>query len=104
MKPRLVFMGTPEFGVPTLRHLHAQGFPITAVVTRPDKPRGRGYTETPSPVKQAALALNLPVLQPESVNTAEALASLSAATPDVIVVAAFGQILKPPVLALPRWG
>jgi methionyl-tRNA formyltransferase len=104
MRPRLVFMGTPEFGVPTLRHLARSGFPVAAVVTQPDKPRGRGHAEIPSPVKQAARELGLPVLQPDSVNTPEALAALTQAAPEVIVVAAFGQILKAPLLALPRWG
>lgn len=104
MPPRLVFMGTPEFGVPTLRLLARSGYSVAAVVTQPDKPRGRGCAPSFSPVKQAALELGLPVLQPANVNTPEALAALTGSAPEIIVVAAFGQILRSPLLALPRLG
>jgi len=104
MRPRLVFMGTPDFGVPTLRHLAVQGFPIALVITQPDKPCGRGYAETQSSVKRVSQELGLPVFQPDHVNDPEPLRILSENHPDVIVVAAFGQILKPALLALPRWG
>jgi methionyl-tRNA formyltransferase len=103
-KPRLLFMGTPDFAVPTLQHLVAQQFPVAAVVTRPDKPKGRGYAETPSAVKVAALAAGLEVWQPESVNTPEFLARLKASGADIVVVAAFGQIMKTEFLATPPWG
>jgi methionyl-tRNA formyltransferase len=103
-QPKLVFMGTPDFAVPTLRHLAEAGFPIAAVVTRPDKPKGRGYAETPSAVKQAALELGLTVWQPDNVNTPEFLAQLQQAGVDVVVVAAFGQILKSELLYGPRLG
>src|SRR5690606_13022915 len=63
--PRLLFMGTPDFAVPSLRALVAAGFPVDAVITQPDRPRGRGHRLTPSPVKAAALELALPVWQPE---------------------------------------
>lgn len=103
-KPGVAFMGTPEFAVPTLRHLVQQGFPVKAVVTGADKPRGRGYAQTPSPVKQAALAAELAVWQPADVNAGEFLSGLRQAAPDVLVVVAFGQILKAGVLELPPWG
>jgi methionyl-tRNA formyltransferase len=93
-KPALVFMGTPEFAVPTLRHLAEQKFPITAVVTRPDKPQGRGHQERPPAVKVLAQELGIPVWQPENVNTPEFLVALKQAVVEVVVVAAFGQILK----------
>jgi methionyl-tRNA formyltransferase len=103
-KPRLLFLGTPEFAVPTLRHLVAKHFPLAAVVTRPDKPKGRGYAETPSAVKLAAQAAGLEVWQPENVNTPEFLAQLKASGVAVAVVAAFGQILKPEFLVAPSLG
>lgn len=97
-------MGTPDFGVPTLRYLAERGFSLKAVVTQPDKPSGRGYQDAYSAVKQAALELGLPVLQPENVNEPAALETLAGYQPEVMVVAAFGQILKPALLALPRLG
>ncbi|NTV53408.1 MAG: methionyl-tRNA formyltransferase [Candidatus Firestonebacteria bacterium] len=103
-KPRLLFMGTPDFAVPTLRHLAARQFPLAAVVTRPDKPKGRGYAETPSAVKLAAQAAGLDVWQPESVNTPEFLERLKQAAVEIVVVAAFGQILKNEFLATPPLG
>ncbi len=103
LRPRLIFMGTPDFGVPTLRHLAREGFPVAAVVTRPDKPSGRGLASQASPVKAAASELGLKVLQPADVNSAEFLETLAVLQPEVIVVAAFGQILKSGLLTLPRW-
>ncbi|MCK5219756.1 methionyl-tRNA formyltransferase, partial [bacterium] len=103
-RPRLIFMGTPDFAVPTLRELAARGFPVAAVVTRPDKPRDRGLREAITPVKQAALDLGFPVLQPGNTNTPEFLKQLSAFRPDVLVVAAFGQILKCEILDKPPLG
>lgn len=93
-------MGTPQFAVPSLAAL-AQHFDIVAVVTQPDAPAGRGRTLTPSPVKQFALAHNLVVLQPETLKPPEVVAQLRDVAPDVIVVAAFGQILRQDVLDLP---
>lgn len=104
IRPRLIFMGTPDFGVPTLRELAVRGFPVAAVVTRPDKPRDRGQREAFTPVKQAALDLGLSILQPENVNTPDFLKQISAYQPDVLVVAAFGQILKCQVLDKPPLG
>lgn len=101
---RVVFMGTPDFAVPALKQLGAAGYPVVAVVTQPDRPRGRGKKVHPSPVKQAALELNLPVLQPQRVKEAEFIQTLKKLAPDVIVVAAFGQILPKEILQLPKHG
>ncbi len=101
--PRLVFMGSPDFAVPSLEALAAR-YPIVGVVTQPDRPAGRGGTLKPPAVKQAALRLGLPVIQPEKLRQPEAMDQLRAWAPDLIVVAAFGQILRPEVLDLPPFG
>jgi methionyl-tRNA formyltransferase len=101
---RIVFAGTPEFAVPSLEALHAAGHRIVAVYTQPDRPAGRGRALTPSPVKQRALALGLRVEQPGSLKSAAARAQLAAADADVMVVVAYGLLLGPKVLALPRHG
>ncbi len=102
---RVLFMGTPEIAIPTLRALVAMpDIAVVAVVTRRDQPVGRGQTLTPPPVKRAVQDLGLPVLQPGSLKRAEAQALLASYAPDVIVVFAFGQILPPAVLALPPHG
>ena len=101
---RVVFMGTPEFAVPALRHLILNGYQMVAVYTRPDKPAGRGRSLASSPVKRAALAWGLPLVQPVSLKKTEAVAELAGFHPDVIVVAAFGQILPQKVLDIPRYG
>jgi methionyl-tRNA formyltransferase len=100
---RIVFMGTPTFAVPVLLALAGQ-HEVVAVVTQPDRPAGRGRSMTSSPVKQAALAADLPIFQPETLRDAKAVARLAAWHPDAIVVAAFGQILPPSVLELPSHG
>jgi methionyl-tRNA formyltransferase len=100
---RLVFMGTPEFAVPVLEALVGQ-YQIVAVVTQPDQATGRGRRVEPSPIKKTALAHDLPLLQPPSLRRPEATAELKELAPDVIVVAAFGQILPPEVLAIPPHG
>ena len=97
---RIIFMGTPDFAVPSLRALAAD-HQVVAVVTQPDAPAGRGRELVQSAVKQAALELGLPVLQPLSLKQPEASAELSALRPDIIFVAAFGQILRRAVLDLP---
>ncbi len=99
---RVVFMGTPEFAVPALRALLDARHQVVAVVTRPDAPQGRGRVLAPSPVKAAALAHELRVLQPARVNAPESVAEIAACEPDVLVVVAFGAILKAPLLAVPR--
>ncbi|MFC1929294.1 methionyl-tRNA formyltransferase [Chloroflexota bacterium] len=101
---RLVFMGTPDFAVPPLEHLILNHYQIVAVYTQPDRPAGRGRSLLPSPVKAAAQSRNLPVVQPESLKSAEVVAQLVDFKPDVIVVAAFGQILPKSVLEIPRYG
>ena len=107
---RLVFMGTPGFAVPSLRALlaldHVAGRParVVAVVTQPDRPAGRGRHMQASPVKQLALEAGLPVLQPERLRRPESVAALRAYRPDLIVVAAFAQILSREVLDLPPHG
>lgn len=100
----MLFMGTPEFAVPPLEKLVQEHCPPVAVYTQPDKPGGRGRSLTMSPVKMAALRLALPVVQPDSLNENETVARLAGFQPEVIVVAAYGQILPRPVLALPRYG
>lgn len=101
---KIVFMGTPAFAVPSLRMLLEEGYEVAAVVTQPDRPQGRKKTLMPSPVKEAALELGLPVLQPERMRRPEAVAELAAYEPDLIVTAAYGQILPKSVLDLPRNG
>lgn len=101
---RIVFMGTPEFAVPSLQLLINNGYEVVAVVTQPDRPKGRKRTLTPPPVKEEALALGLPVLQPERMRSSEAALALAQYRPDLIVTAAYGQILPKGVLELPRLG
>src|SRR5512139_2910075 len=103
MTTRIVFMGSPDFSLPTLRAL-AEQYPIAGVVTQPDRPAGRGRTLTPPPVKQLAVELGLPIIQPRRLRQPEAMEQLLAWAPDLIVVAAFGQILRPEVLELPAHG
>jgi methionyl-tRNA formyltransferase len=102
---RLVFMGTPEFAVPSLKSLLDSGEEIAAVVTQPDRPRrSRSSPPAPSPVKIEAMGRGLPVLQPASVRDPEFVGALGVIAPQTIVVVAFGQILPEAVLALaPRW-
>ncbi|HQJ11542.1 MAG TPA: methionyl-tRNA formyltransferase, partial [Anaerolineae bacterium] len=103
MEPRIVFMGTPKFALPTLEKL-CDAYPVVGVVTQPDRPAGRGRRCVAPPVKQLAEAEGIPVFQPERLRTIEAIEHLRAWMPDLIVVAAFGQILPPAVLELPRFG
>ncbi len=100
---RVVFMGTPEFAVPTLLALH-ESYQVVGVVTQPDRPAGRGRRLVASPVKEAAVARELPLFQPVTLRRPEAVAHVAAWQPDVIVVAAFGQILRSQVLDLPAHG
>ena len=101
---RVVFMGTPEFAVPSLEHLMLNQYPVVAVYTQPDKAAGRGRSLIFSAVKRAALTWSLPVLQPASFKEAAAVTELTGFGPDVIVVAAFGQILPQSVLDIPAHG
>jgi len=102
---RLAFFGTPEFAVPSLRALLGEGFEVVVVVTQPDRPHGRSHSELiPPPVKLIATEEGLPVLQPERPDTPDFLEALRSCQPDLGVVAAYGHILKPEVLALPSYG
>jgi methionyl-tRNA formyltransferase len=110
---RVIFMGTPEFAVPSLRllieraapgDLAPDGLEIVGVITRVDKPSGRGRRMVPSPIKQLALEAGLPVFQPGPLRRPESLALLTSLAPDLIVVVAFGQILPPEVIHLPARG
>ena len=103
MSIRIVFMGSPDFALPSLRALASQ-YHIVGVVTQPDRASGRGRELKAPPVKSLALELGLPIIQPEKLRQPEAMEQLREWNPDLIVVAAFGQILKPDVLDLPRFG
>lgn len=110
---RIIYLGTPYFAVPALERLAAnrapgmilpEGYELVTVITRPDKPVGRGREIVFSPVKQAALALGIPVWQPGSLKRPENIEALAAYQADLFIVAAFGQILPQAVLDLPRYG
>jgi len=105
-RPRIVFMGTPEFAVGSLAALFAMedSVQVVAVVTQPDKPRGRGQALGIPPVKALALERGVPVLQPQKLRTPPFADALRALAPDVCVVTAYGKILPPDVLAVPRLG
>jgi len=100
---RIVFAGTPDFAVPSLIAA-ASRQEVVAVYTQPDRPAGRGRTLTPSPVKRAALERGIPVLQPESLKSQVARDALAALQPDLLVVVAYGLILPPKILAIPKSG
>src|SRR6266540_6650031 len=105
MSIRIVFMGSPEFALPSLSALAAaQTYEVAGVVTQPDRASGRGRELKAPPVKTLALELNIPVMQPEKLSAPDAMDQLSTWNPDLIVVAAFGQILKKAVLEMPRYG
>lgn len=101
---RVVFFGTPEFAVPTLREVLGRGHEVAAVVTQPDRPRGRGQKPSPGPVASFAAAHGLRLLQPERVKDEEFLSTLAALSTDLGIVAAYGKILPARLLAIPRLG
>lgn len=102
---RIVFFGTPEFAVPSLRALVGEGFDVAAVVSQPDKPRGRKRsTLVPTPIKTVAMVEEIAVLQPTRPSDPEFLDRIRALEPDIGVVVAYGHILKPELLAIPRLG
>lgn len=103
MPARIVFMGSPQFAVPTLQAL-AEHYPVVGTVTQPDRPAGRGRELTSPPVKRLAQALNIPVIQPPRLSEPQVMQQLHDWQPDLIVVAAFGQILRQAVLNLPPHG
>jgi methionyl-tRNA formyltransferase len=100
----IVFMGTPEFAVPSLRVLVQEGYRVTGVVTQPDRPVGRKRVLAPTPVKLEAEKHGIPVLQPERIRRPEAIEALRGLRPDLIVTAAYGQILPKAVLDMPKYG
>jgi methionyl-tRNA formyltransferase len=102
---RLLLCGTPQFAVPTLKHFLAQpDFQILAIITQPDRPSGRDQEVSFSPVKQIALAANLPVHQPEKIRVPEVQQLLTGYSPDAIVIIAYGQIIPARLLPIPKYG
>ena len=101
---RVVFMGSPRFAVPSLEYLVSAGYKVSAVYTQPDRTGGRGRGLAVSSVKEAASALGLTVVQPQSLKAPGAVEQLAGFKLDIIVVAAFGQLLPKAVLELPRLG
>ena len=101
---RIVFMGTPEFALPSLDMLVNEGYEVAAVVTQPDKPAKRGKKITPPPVKEYAISKGLRVLQPEKIKTLEFLKTLEEIKPDLLITAAYGKILSKEILELPPLG
>lgn len=101
---KIVYMGTPDFAVGALQALIDAGYQVAAVVTQPDKPRGRGKEMQITPVKSCALRYDIPVFQPVKVRAPEAVETLRGYGADVFVVAAFGQILSEEILTMPRYG
>ena len=101
---KIVYMGTPDFAVPPLKALVEAGYDVAAVVTQPDKPKGRGKTMVPTPVKEEALKHGIEVYQPLKVREPEFQEILTNIGPDMIVVAAFGQIIPKAMLELPKYG
>jgi methionyl-tRNA formyltransferase len=104
VSPKIVFMGTPDFAVPSLEALIESAYEIAAVYTQPDRESGRGRHMIASPVKQVAMSRGIRVVQPESLRGEEVVGALEALSPELIVVAAYGQILPRAVLSLPRFG
>ncbi len=101
---KIVFMGTPDFSVPTLQSLIDSDHSVIAVVTQPDRPKGRGNRVVAPPIKVLAQQYAIPVLQPQRVKAPEVRQQLEELTPDAIVVVAYGQILPQPILDIPRLG
>jgi len=101
---RILFMGTPDFAVPCLEALVKNGYKVVAVVTQPDRPKGRKGELAAPPVKEAALRLGLPVLQPEKVRAEDALNEIQSYKPDLLITAAYGQILPQRLLEMPPMG
>ena len=101
---KIIYMGTPDFAVAPLAALAENGYEVEAVITQPDKPKGRGKTMMPTPVKEEALKHEIPVLQPVKVRDPEFVEKLKSLAPDIIVVAAFGQIIPKSILDMPKFG
>ncbi|MGB3972725.1 MAG: methionyl-tRNA formyltransferase [Peptococcia bacterium] len=103
-KLSILFMGTPDFAVPSLQALVNEGHTIQTVITQPDRPKGRGQKLAYSPVKEKALELGLPIFQPRRIREPECVAKIKELQPDLICVVAFGQILPADLLAIPKFG
>jgi methionyl-tRNA formyltransferase len=103
-QPRILFMGTPDFALPSFHALVRNGYTVEAVVTQPDRPKGRGKKTAPPPVKKAASACGIRVLQPRRVREPVFLDALRDIQPDIIVLVAYGQLLHKGLLDLPEWG
>ena len=101
---KILFMGTPDFAVPSLAALIDADYEICGVVTQPDKPKGRGHRLTPPPVKEFALSHNIPVFQPETLKNDGFKAELESLSPDIIIVAAYGKILPKYIIDYPTFG
>lgn len=100
---RIVFMGTPEFAVPSLKYL-IENHEVVGVFTQPDRPKGRGKKMAPPPIKEFALKFDIPVYQPEKIKTKESMAILEQLAPEIIIVIAYGQIVNQEILDLPPLG
>src|SRR4051812_18114572 len=101
---RVIFLGTPEFAVPTLERIVAAGHSVSLVVAQPDRPKGRKQELTPSPVKAAALRHSIEVYQPERIRRPEAIAHLQAMAPQVMVVVGYGQIIPQSIIDIAPLG
>ncbi len=101
---KVIYLGTPQFAVPTLEAILQAGHQVVEVITQPDRPKGRHQTLTPSPVKLAALAHNLPVYQPERIRRPESLEHLRALAPDIMVIVGYGQIIPQAIIDIPSRG
>jgi methionyl-tRNA formyltransferase len=102
--PTIIFMGTPEYAVPSMEKLVEHGYSLLAVVTQPDRPKGRGRKSIFPAVKEAARRFGLPVFQPENVSDKDFCKTIQELGPDLLVVVAFGQVLKKGLLDIPHWG
>ena len=101
---KVIFMGTPDFSTGVLESIIKAGHEVTAVVTQPDKPKGRGHEMQFTPVKEVALKYNLPVLQPKKIRDPEVVAQLEEIPADICVVVAFGQIIPKSILEMKKYG
>lgn len=104
MNPRIVFMGTPDFAVPILQMLADEKYHVVGVITQPDRPKGRKRVPSPPPVKKAAMQLGIPVFQPERLQDEQAIQQVSEMKPDLVITAAYGQLLPEPILQKPPFG
>jgi methionyl-tRNA formyltransferase len=104
MKPKIVFMGTPDFAIPSLEILLTHGYPVSAVITQPDRPKGRGRKLVPPSVKMAAEKHGIPVFQPDRVRDDDFMELFKKLSPDMVALAAFGQIIPKDILDIPPLG